>query len=59
MVEDLLTEDDWEELKTLKTAISENPASVPTHKMEHFTELLVKTLYGKGDGISIDGPTNY
>lgn len=59
MVEDLLTEDDWEKLKSLKIAISENPASVATHKMEQFTDLLVKSLYGKGNGVNFDGPTNY
>lgn len=59
MIEDLLTKDEWEELKILKNAISENPASVATHKMEHFTDLLVKSLYGKGDGVNFDIPTNY
>lgn len=59
MVEDSISSEDWEELKVLKSAISENPASVATHKMEQFTELLVKTLYGKGNGINKDTPTNY
>lgn len=59
MTKDLLTDEDWNELKSLKSAITDNPASMATHKMEKFTELLVKSLYGKGDGISREEPTNY
>lgn len=59
MTKDLLTDEDWDELKSLKSAITDNPASMATHKMEKFTELLVKSLYGKGDGISREEPTNY
>lgn len=55
----LLTDEDWDELNSLKSAITDNPASIATHKMEKFTELLVKSLYGKGDGISRTDPTNY
>lgn len=59
MTKDLLTDEDWDELKSLKSAITDNPASMATHKMEKFTELLVKSLYGKGDGVSREEPTNY
>lgn len=59
MKEDLLTDEDWDELKSLKSAITDNPASMATHKMEKFTELLVKSLYGKGDGVFREDPTNY
>lgn len=59
MKKDLLTEEDWDELNSLRNAITDNPASMATHKMEKFTELLVKSLYGKGDGVSREDPTNY
>lgn len=59
MTKDLLTDEDWDELKSLKSAITDNPASMATQKMEKFTELLVKSLYGKGDGVSREDPTNY
>ena len=59
MTKDLLTDEDWDELKSLKSAITDNPASMATHKMEKFTELLVKSLYGKGNGITREDPTNY
>lgn len=44
-----LTEAEWEELVALKEAINENPAAVHPEKMELFTELLVRSLEGKGD----------
>lgn len=44
-----LSDEEWNELVALKEAIHDNPASVATHKMELFTELLVRSLYGKGD----------
>ncbi len=59
MVEESLSKDEWDELQALKDAISHNPASVAPHKMEQFTDLLVKTLYGKGDGTMLNSPTNY
>lgn len=40
---------DWDELMALKDAISYNPATVHPEQMEKFTELLVQSLYGKGD----------
>jgi hypothetical protein len=47
---DLSTEE-WNELVALKNAINDNPASVATEKMELFTELLVRSLEGKGNYI--------
>ena len=44
-----LSEDEWYELCSLKTAIDECPATVVASKMERFTELFVRTLHGKGD----------
>jgi hypothetical protein len=46
---DYLTEDEWNELVALKNAINDNPASVHFEKMERFTELMVRSLEGKGD----------
>jgi hypothetical protein len=45
----LLTQDEWDEMVALKNAINENPASVNPGKMEIFTELLVRSLEGKGN----------
>lgn len=46
-----LNQEEWNELLALKEAINYNPASVHYDKMERFTELLVKTLEGKGDAV--------
>jgi hypothetical protein len=46
-----LNQEEWDELVALKEAINYNPASVHYDRMERFTELLVKTLEGKGDSI--------
>jgi len=46
-----LNQEEWNELLALKDAINYNPASVHYDKMERFTELLVKTLEGKGDAV--------
>jgi len=54
-----LTEDEWNELNALKNAINLYPSTVAPQKMEKFTELLVRTLDGKGDGVSRTDPTNY
>ena len=59
MVQDYLTQEEQYELDALKQAITYNPASISTSKMEQFTELLVKSLYGKGDGANYSDPTNY
>jgi hypothetical protein len=50
---------DWEELIALKSVISYNPASVHPDKMEKFTELLVKSLRGKGETSVLLEPSNY
>jgi len=44
-----LTTEEWNELVALKEAINDNPAAVAPQKMELFTELLVRSLEGKGD----------
>lgn len=50
---------DWDEMIALKSAISYNPASVHYEKMEKFTELFVQSLYGKGEFVKVEEPTNY
>lgn len=45
----VLTDEEWNELQALRTAINTNPASVHYDKMERFSELMVRTLQGKGD----------
>jgi hypothetical protein len=54
-----LTESEQEELIALKRAINDNVSSVHYDKMERFTELLVKTLSGKGAGEMFMDPTNF
>jgi hypothetical protein len=44
-----LTKDEWDELVALKDAINYCPSTVHYEKMERFSELLVRTLEGKGD----------
>lgn len=44
-----LTTEEWNELIALKNAINQNPATVHPDKMELFTELMVRSLEGKGD----------
>lgn len=39
----ILTKDEWDELVALKEAITYRPSSVSAHKMEKFTELLVRS----------------
>jgi len=41
-----LTQEEWKELKDLKRAINEYPASVHWDKMERFGYLMVKSLNG-------------
>ena len=38
-----MTQEEWNELKDLKEAISLRPASVVPEKQERFTELLIKS----------------
>ena len=55
-----LTTEEWNELNALKKAINYSPHTVAPEKMEKFTELLVRSLQGKGDTVSIQTkPTNY
>jgi hypothetical protein len=54
-----ITETEWEELVSLKKAITENPASVVPEKLELFSKLFVKTLSGKGNYTTHTEPTNY
>lgn len=44
-----LTKEEWEELVALKNAITYSPQTVSAEKMEKFTELMVRSLEGKGD----------
>lgn len=46
-----LTSEEWNELIALKDAIKYDPASVHYDKMERFTELMVRSLEGKGDPV--------
>jgi hypothetical protein len=48
-----LTDVEWSELMALKEAINTNPATVHPQKMEKFTELLVRSLEGKGDNTPV------
>jgi len=42
-----LNEEEWNELIALKEAITYAPHTVSAHKMEKFTELMVRSLEGK------------
>jgi hypothetical protein len=44
-----LTKEEWSELIALKEAINYDPSTVTYEKMEKFTELMVRSLEGKGD----------
>ena len=55
-----LTEEEWNELNALREAINYYPHTVAPEKMEKFTELMVRSLEGKGDPVSVQTkPTNY
>jgi len=55
-----LTTEEWNELNALRQAINYDPHTVSPEKMEKFTELLVRSLQGKGDPVSIQTkPSNY
>ena len=43
----ILSEEEWNELVALKAAITYAPHTVSAHKMEKFTELMVRSLEGK------------
>ena len=59
MINEYLTTEEWYELTYLKDAISDYPASVHPEKQERFTELLVKSLAGKGEAVMKLQPSNY
>ena len=42
----ILSEEEWNELSALKDAITYAPHTVSAHKMEKFTELMVRSLEG-------------
>ncbi len=44
-----LSTEEWDELVALKNAITYAPQTVSSEKMEKFTELMVRSLEGKGD----------
>jgi hypothetical protein len=46
-----LTAEEWNELIALKDAIKYDPHTVSPAKMEKFTELMVRSLEGKGDSL--------
>jgi hypothetical protein len=46
---EILTQEEWDELLALKDAITWCPQTVSAEKMEKFTELMVRSLEGKGD----------
>ena len=55
-----LTTEEWNELNALRLAINYDPHTVTPEKMEKFTELLVRSLQGKGDPVSVKTiPSNY
>ena len=55
-----LTQEEWNELNALREAIHYSPHTVSPEKMEKFTELMVRSLEGKGDPVSLrTKPTNY
>lgn len=55
----LMSVEEWNELKALREAISFHPATVCPEQQERFTELLVKSLSGKGEYASYTEPSNY
>lgn len=44
-----ITKEEWQEMDTLRRAISYLPSSVVPERMEKFTELFVKSLLGADD----------
>jgi hypothetical protein len=55
-----LTKEEWNELDALRKAINYDPHTVSPQKMEKFSELMVRSLLGKGDSLVIrETPTNY
>jgi hypothetical protein len=48
-LQEKLTPEEWQEMNTLRLAISHLPASVSPQKMERFTQLFVQSLSGADD----------
>lgn len=48
-----LTHEEWNELNALRKAINYDPSQVCPQKMEEFTSLFVRSLYGKGNSVSL------
>lgn len=46
---EILSKEEWNELIALKDAITYAPQTVSYEKMEKFSELMVRSLEGKGD----------
>lgn len=46
---DIMTDEEWNEMVSLKNEINFNPANVVPEKMERFSELYVRSIAGKGD----------
>ena len=47
--DDDLSQEEWQEICSLKQAIDDSPASMATNKLERFSALFVRSLHGKGD----------
>ena len=47
-----LSKEEWNELNALREAINYNPSQVCPQKMEEFTALFVRSLYGTGNSVS-------
>jgi hypothetical protein len=53
-----MTKEEWNEMDSLRKAISEQPSSVIPEKMEKFTELFVKSLDGADDSHPLTRKSN-
>lgn len=51
-----MTQEEWNEMDTLRKAINDYPASVHPSKMERFTELFVKSIDYVKEGQSENCP---
>lgn len=54
-----LTQEEWNEISMLKDAITYAPSTVHPDRMERFSELMVKSLQGKGENVHHVNPTNF
>lgn len=54
-----LSSEEWNELIALKEAINFHPQSVSSYQMEKFTELMVRSLSGKGDPFPFDSQNQF